>query len=252
MQSQTSANITLPNPIRGEIMSKATVLVVDDEPDILDVVAFNLTREGYRVLRAENGEDALRVVQQQRPDLVLLDLMLPGMDGLEVCKQIRATDSTSQTLVIMVTAKTEEADVVTGLELGADDYVTKPFSTRVLLARIKAVLQKRRNPLDVGPGITIGGIVVMPGEHECRVHGHKIELTITEFRILVTLLRRPGWVFSREQIVESSRGENTVVTLRSVDVHIVRLRQKLGPCGDYISTVRGIGYRLRVPDAIEG
>ncbi len=237
--------------VRGETMHKGTILVVDDEPDILEVLAYNLTKEGYRVVRAGSGEQALAEVQKRRPDLIILDLMLPGIDGLEVCKAVRALDSGATLPVIMLSAKDGEVDVVTGLEVGADDYIAKPFSTRVLLARVKTVLHQRRmHSAESGPAITVGEIVIVPGEHECRVRGMRVELTVTEFRILATMMRRPGWVFSRDQIVETSRGENTVVTLRSVDVHVVRLRQKLEPCGSYIDTVRGVGYRLRVPQQL--
>jgi two-component system phosphate regulon response regulator PhoB len=232
-----------------EPMLKGTILIVDDEPDIVDMLRFNLAREGYRVLSAPSGEQALREIQRETPDLVVLDLMLPGIDGLEVCKQLRESSATAMLPIIMVTARTEDADMVAGLELGADDYVTKPFSPRVLSARIKTLLNRRRAAATRGDAgsLTVGEISLQLAEYLCLVQGRQIELTVTEFRILLALMRRPGWVFSRDQIVESSRGENTVVTLRSVDVHIVRLRQKLGACGEYIETVRGIGYRLRMP-----
>lgn len=254
---QTTPMFTMPRPEphddarteRPAGLSKGTILVVDDEPDIAEVMRYNLAREGYRVVVATSGEQALRDVRRVMPDLVVLDLMLPGMDGLEVCKTLRAAEETAPLPVIMVTAKAEDADIVSGLEIGADDYVTKPFSPRVLLARVKTLLNKRRTAATrtEGKTLAVGEVTLQLAEHVCVVSGRQIDLTVTEFRILLALMRRPGWVFSRDQIVEASRGENTVVTLRSVDVHIVRLRQKLGACGEYIETVRGIGYRLRDP-----
>jgi two-component system, OmpR family, alkaline phosphatase synthesis response regulator PhoP len=250
VESRVHRSDHVPVPDRGAAVAKGTILIVDDEPDIVEVVRFNLSREGYRVHTASTGEQALLDIRKVRPDLVVLDLMLPGIDGLEVCKRLRAAAETAQLPVLMVTAKSEDADIVTGLEIGADDYVTKPFSPRVLLARIKSLLHKTRTAAAKSEGktLTVGLITLQLAEHVCRVGGKQVDLTVTEFRILLSLMRRSGWVFSRDQIVEASRGENTVVTLRSVDVHIVRLRQKLGASGDYIETVRGIGYRLRAPD----
>jgi two-component system alkaline phosphatase synthesis response regulator PhoP len=223
---------------------------VDDEEDLVEVVRYNLTKEGYRVLTAGNGEDALSQVRTSRPDLVILDLMLPGMDGLDVCRHLRSSPETAQIPVIMLTARTEEADVVTGLELGADDYITKPFSPRVLLSRVKAVLRRRRITADTSQSHTYGELTVHFEQHVVKVKGATVDLTATEFRILSLLARRPGWVFSREQIVDATQGSDSTVTNRSVDVHIVSLRRKLGSCGTYVETVRGVGYRFRdVTDA---
>jgi two-component system phosphate regulon response regulator PhoB len=193
------------------------------------------------------GEEAIESARKMKPDLMVLDLMLPGVDGLEVCKILKFDSNTSQVPIIMLTAKGEEADVVTGLELGADDYITKPFSPKVLVARVRALLRRRaksetENPEDM---IQIHGLVIDPGKHIVTVDGKKINLTYTEFRLLQLLAHRPGWVFTRYQIVDALRGEDYPVTERSVDVQIVGLRKKLGSAGRYIQTVRGVGYRLR-------
>ena len=229
-------------------MSSKTILVVDDEEDILELLDYNLTKEGYRVLRAASGEKALELAKTERPDLIVLDLMLPGLDGLEVCKHLRADRSTADIPIVMLTAKGEEADIVLGLELGADDYVTKPFSPRVLTARVRAVLRRRsRAAVDGDAAIKIGGIEIDTGRREVLVGGKPARLTFTEYEILSFLARRPGWVFTRYQIVEAVRGEEYAVTDRSVDVQIVGLRKKLGTHGSHIETVRGVGYRFKEP-----
>ncbi|MCL4694885.1 MAG: response regulator transcription factor, partial [Candidatus Hydrogenedentes bacterium] len=180
------------------------------------------------------------------PDLVVLDLMLPGLDGLEVCTLLKNDPKTSEAAIIMLTARGEEADVVRGLELGADDYITKPFSPRILLARIKAVLRRRETEaLEKSSVLRVHDLVIHPGRHELLVQGQPIDLTYTEFRVLYCLARRPGWVFTRSQIVDSVRGAGYAVTDRAVDVQIVGLRKKLGERGNYIETVRGVGYRLK-------
>jgi two-component system phosphate regulon response regulator PhoB len=227
-------------------MSKETILVVDDEEDIVELVSYNLSREGYHVLSSLTGEEGLDSLREKLPDLVILDLMLPGLDGLEVCKQIRADTRTSHIPIIMLTAKADEADQVTGLEVGADDYIPKPFSPRVLLARVKTVLRRKAAVAEGDQkAITIHGLVINPGRHEVLIKGKPVEMTFTEFRILYTLAKRPGWVFSRYQIVDAVRGEDYPVTDRSVDVQIAALRKKLGSYGRYIETVRGIGYRFK-------
>ncbi len=227
-------------------MAKETILVVDDEEDILELVRYNLAKEGYAVAGVTSGEEALKHVSAAMPHLVILDLMLPGLNGLEVCKTLKANPRTQHIPIVMLTAKGEEADVVTGLELGADDYVTKPFSPRLLTARIRAVLRRKaRQAVEETSAIHIHELVIHPGRHEVLVGGKPVDLTFTEFRILHTLARRPGWVFTRFQIVEAVRGEVYPVTDRSVDVHIVGLRRKLGPAGKYIQAVRGIGYRFK-------
>lgn len=226
-------------------MAHESILVIEDEEDIAELIRYNLEREGYRVVHAESGERGLEIVRRQRPDLVLLDLMLPGIDGLEVCKRVRADVAGAQTPIIMVTARGEEADVVTGLELGAEDYLTKPFSPRVLVARVRAVLRRRGSePVADDAIIRSHGIEIHPGRHQVTVDETPIELTATEFKILHFLAKRPGWVFTRYQIVDGIRGPNYPVTERSVDVQVVALRRKLGERGEAIETVRGVGYRF--------
>lgn len=232
-------------------MATEQVLVVDDEADILELVRYNLEKEGYGVVCVDSGEDALAAAARKLPDLVILDLMLPGVDGLEVCRRLKSDPTTARIPVIMLTAKGGEADIVTGLELGAADYVTKPFSPRVLLARVRAVLRREAaDAADQGETIRAAGIVIHPGRHKVILDDRPVELTATEFRILVFLARRPGWVFTRQQIVDAAQGDDAYVsdrfvTDRSVDVHIVSLRRKLGAWGTAIETVRGVGYRLR-------
>jgi len=227
-------------------MVKQKILVVDDEEDILELLKFNLSREGYQVLCAVSGEQALRLVRSENPDLIMLDLMLPGIDGLEVTRRLKNDPDTKNLPIVMLTAKGEEADIVTGLELGADDYITKPFSPRVLIARIRAVLRRRiKGQTEEASVLRIHDLEIDPGRHEVLVNEEPVQLTFTEFGILNYLARRPGWVFTRFQIVEAVRGEDYPVTDRSVDVQIVGLRKKLGPAGKYIETVRGVGYRFK-------
>jgi two-component system phosphate regulon response regulator PhoB len=228
------------------MMADEHILVVDDEEDILELVEYNLTRQGFRISTAATGEEAVSIARSQLPDLVVLDLMLPGVDGLDVCRILKHDPLTANVPIIMLTAKTQEADVVTGLEVGADDYVTKPFSPRVLLARIRAVLRRQ----EVAPAadletIKVRDLIIHPGRHEVMVRGQPVKLTYTEFRVLHLLARRPGWVFTRSHIVDAVRGPDYAVTERSVDVQIAGLRKKLGECGDTIETVRGVGYKMR-------
>lgn len=227
-------------------MARARIVVVDDEPDILELVHYNLSKENYEVLCISSGEEGITTIQHTLPDLLILDLMLPGIDGLEVCKQLKQHPRTASVPIIILTAKGEEADVVTGLELGADDYLTKPFSPRVLMARVKAVLRRpHTDPPADDAVITQGPLSIHPGRHEVLVQGKPVALTPTEFRILHLLARRPGWVFTRNQIIEAAQGDDASVTARAVDVHIVALRRKLGACGEAIETIRGVGYRLQ-------
>lgn len=227
-------------------MAKEKILVVDDEEDILELVKFNLSREGYQVSCALSGEEALTAFRSEVPDLVVLDLMLPGIDGLEVAKRIKGDAKTKDAAIVMLTAKGEEADIVTGLELGADDYVTKPFSPRVLVARVRAALRKRgKTGTQEDSALRIHEMAIHPGRREVLVDGEPVQLTFTEFSILNYLARRPGWVFTRSQIVDAVRGDDYPVTDRSVDVQIVGLRKKLGPAGKHIETVRGVGYRFK-------
>lgn len=227
-------------------MGKEKILVVDDEEDILELVRYNLAKEGYQVQGVTSGELALAKAREDRPDLIVLDLMLPGVDGLDVCRQLRSGPETASVPIVMLTAKTEDADVVTGLELGADDYVTKPFSPRVLLARIKAVLRRRLPDAQESQRvIRTEDLTINPSRHEVMVQGRHVVLTATEFRILYFLARRPGWVFTRDQIISAVKGDDYPVTERSVDVQIVGLRKKLGDAGETVETVRGVGYRFR-------
>lgn len=229
-------------------MAHEHILVVEDDEDIVELIAYNLRREGYTVVTAESGEEALQKARARPPHLVLLDLMLPKMDGLEVCRRLKADEKTRAVPIIMVTAKGEEPDVVSGLELGADDYVSKPFRPRELVARVRAVL--RRGSEGGAEGITAErieaeGLVVDAGRRTVTAAGKPVDLTYTEFQVLLVLARRPGWVFSRYQIVDAVRGEDYPVTDRAVDVQIVGLRKKLGRHGKCIETVRGVGYRFR-------
>jgi two-component system alkaline phosphatase synthesis response regulator PhoP len=227
-------------------MAKEHILVVEDEEDILELLRYNLAKEGFRVTGVVSGEEALRTARSQPPNLIVLDLMLPGMDGLTVCRELKQDAKTRETPVIMLTAKGEEADIVAGLELGADDYVTKPFSPRVLLARLRAVLRRRvLPPPAASEALALHDLTIHPGRHEVLVQGQPVDLTVTEFRLLHFLARRPGWVFTRAQIVQGVQGEDYAVSDRAVDVQIVGLRKKLGAAGACIETVRGVGYRFK-------
>jgi two-component system, OmpR family, alkaline phosphatase synthesis response regulator PhoP len=228
------------------VMANECILVVDDEEDILELVKYNLLRDGYEVVTAATGEEALVTVRSRKPDLIVLDLMLPGIDGLNVMRRLKDDDEIRKIPVVMLTARGEEADVVTGLELGADDYVTKPFSPRILTARIRAVL-RRHSPIESESEAELrkGDLLIHPGRRQVFIKGEPVDLTFTEFQVLLFLARRPGWVFTRSQIVDAVRGGDYPVTDRSVDVQIVGLRKKLGDCGHYIETVRGVGYRFR-------
>ncbi len=227
-------------------MSKPRILVVDDEPDLLELVSFNLSKHGYDVQCVTSGEAALDAVRKDPPDALVLDLMLPGVDGLEVCRQIKGDSGTRAIPILMLTARGEERDMVAGLEQGADDYIAKPFSPRVLVARVKAVLRRKPSePADATAVLKIAGLSIHPGRREVTVDGQPVQLTFTEFGILHFLARRPGWVFTRSQIVDGVQGQDVAVTDRSVDVHIVALRRKLGAIGELVETVRGVGYRFK-------
>lgn len=228
-------------------MPNEKILVVDDEEDILELVRYNLAKNGYGIICAESGEKALTMAKSENPDLIVLDLMLPGIDGLDVARKLKDDGKTRGIPIIMLTAKGEEADIVTGLELGADDYVTKPFSPRILAARVRAVIRRQtaESESDNGDVIKIHDIVIHQGMRSVTVMGKPADLTFTEFQVLLLLVKRPGWVFTRSQIVDGVRGDDYPVTDRSVDVQIVGLRKKLGPRGKCIETVRGVGYRFK-------
>ena len=207
------------------MMSRQSVLVVEDEEDIMEVIRFNLEKEGYEVNQALSGEKALQVIENNLPSLVLLDLMLPGINGLDLCRIFKQNDRTKAIPVIMLTAKSEDADIVAGLEMGAEDYITKPFSPRVLLARVRTVLRLRESGVkDDSSVIQVEGMQIHPGRHEVTMGENVVDLTPSEFRILHYLARRPGWVYSRDQIIDAIRGHGYVVTDRAIDVQVVGLR----------------------------
>lgn len=227
-------------------MARVRICVVEDEPDILELVRYNLTQHGYEVISALSGEEALARIRAHPPELVVLDLMLPGVDGLEVCRTLKREARTVDVPILMLTARSEEADIVAGLELGADDYLIKPFSPRVLLARIRAVLRRRQTAApEATEELVREALVIRPGRYEVLLDGQAVQLTRSEFRILHLLARHPGWVFTRNQMIDAAQGEDASVTARSVDVHIVSLRRKLGVYGERIETIRGVGYRLK-------
>ena len=225
-------------------MEKKKIIVVEDEPDLVDVVTYNLQREGYSVLTAQRGDEGLNLIRSERPDLVLLDLMLPGMDGLSICRQMKADGSLRDIPIIIASAKGEESDVVIGLEMGADDYLAKPFSPRELLARIKAVL-RRGAPRDViRDRLVIRDLVIDSGKHEVRIEDEIISLTSTEFKLLHHLASSKGRAFSREQLLNKVVGMGVIVVDRNIDVHIRAVRKKLGNHSNMIQTIRGVGYRF--------
>ena len=228
-------------------MARETILIVDDEEDIVELIAINLMREGYRTLMAHSGERALELIASENPDLVVLDLMLPGVDGIEVTRRLRGELATERLPILMLTAKGEESDVVKGLDEGADDYVTKPFSPKILIARIRTLLRRSLAPDEMTEeeSLFCESLELHTGRHDVRIDGAPLSLTFSEFQILALLMRRPGWVFTRGQIVDAVHGENYSVTDRSVDVQIVGLRKKLGEYGERVETVRGVGYRFR-------
>ncbi len=234
---------------RAPVVTQTSVLIVEDEPEIADLIRFHAERDGFEARVARSGSEALEAVEKRVPDVVSLDIMLPDLDGLEVCRRLKRNPSTSGLPIVIVSAKGEEAEVVAGLELGADDYVTKPFSPRVLMARLKAVLRRREDGAESDEDVrsrllSAAGLDIDTERHTVRVRGDKIDLTITEFRLLDYLAQRPGFVRTRDQIVSAIRGEGTVLSSRAIDVHVASLRRKLGESGGMIETVRGVGYRV--------
>ncbi len=223
-----------------------SIVVIDDEEDIRELIHYNLAKEGYVVSCAVSGEEGVELVQRVIPNLVILDLMLPGIDGLEVCRRLKSDPKLKSIPIVMVSARGEEPDVVSGLELGADDYVSKPFSPKVLIARVKSVLRRgKTTPVDAQAILTEGELVVNPQRREVLIGSTAVDLTNTEFKLLHFVMREPGVVFTRDQIVEGVHGDDYPVTDRSVDVQVVGLRKKLGDYGAYVETVRGVGYRFR-------
>ncbi len=229
-------------------MSKK-VLIVEDDKDILDLVRLYLEKEGYRTCTATTGVDALKQVKVEHPDLVILDLMLAEMDGLEVCKRIRSDPQTALLPIIMLTAKAEEADTIVGLELGADDYVTKPFSPKALMARVKALFRRLERKPDETTRYTYGPLVMDLARHEVLVHGLEVPLTAKEFGLLEHLLRHPGRVLTREVLLSSVWGYDYYGTTRTVDVHVRRLKQKIPALNDAIVSVKSLGYKLKERDS---
>ncbi len=227
-------------------MAKETILIIEDESDIVEVIQYNLEKEGYTVIGATNGEKGLEIARSRRPAAIILDLMLPGLDGIEVAKRLRQDSTTREIAIVMLTAKSEESDVILGLGVGADDYVTKPFKMKELLARLKAVL--RRGPLlDDGPTgqrLEMGDLVIDKAKYQVLQKGEEVPLTLTEFKILATLASAPGRVFTRELLLEKIQGE-AYADERTIDVHVRSIRKKLGDETDYIVTVRGVGYKFK-------
>lgn len=227
-------------------MGPTKILVIEDEPDIVEVITYNLTREGFEVSSAKDGEEGYRKTRQDPPALVLLDLMLPGIDGVELCRRLKTDQATQSIPIIMVTAKGDESDVVLGLGVGADDYVKKPFSPKELVARVKAVLRRAalRQLDQKTEKLRIRGVVIDPRRHEVTIDGRGIDLTPTEFRLIHALASRPGWVFERQELLTQVVGPETVVVDRSIDVHVNSIRKKLGKHRELIQTVRGVGYKF--------
>jgi len=226
-------------------MPKEKILVVDDEQDLVKLVRFNLEKDGYKVISAFNGEDALFLARKERPDLIVLDLMLPGIDGLEVCKKLKADTELVNIAVIMLTAKGEESDITLGLKLGADDYMTKPFSPKELVARVQAVLRRAKISSTTKDYIEIEGLKIDVNKHEVTIKNEVVPLTLTEFKLLHQLASKPGRVFTRDQLLDAVSGPETFVIDRTVDVHIAALRKKLKTYANRIVTVRGVGYKFR-------
>jgi two-component system phosphate regulon response regulator PhoB len=226
-------------------MAKGIILVIDDEADLIELVRYNLEKEGFSVIGAGDGESGFSLAVKEKPDVIVVDLMLPSIDGLEVCRMLRAENATSRIPIIILTAKASEADRIVGLELGADDYLTKPFSPRELTARIKALLRRSTGFREQPAIIRHGNLTIDPASHEVRCGGKAVDLTATEYRLLQFLVSRPGFVYSRSSIIDGALGRDIAVLDRTIDVHIMSLRKKLGKCGSSIETIRGFGYKFR-------
>ncbi len=238
--------------MNDERMAKSKILIVEDDRALADVLTYNLTQAGYDVLVAHDGQEGLRQAQLKMPEIVVLDLMLPIIDGIEVCRRLRADRATRDLLILMLTAKAEESDQLIGFTLGADDYVTKPFSVKVLLQRLKALERRRHSaPADTDDVISSQGITLDRRRHQATVEGRPVQLTRSEFRLLDTLIRQAGRVFARADLIDAALGEDTVVLERTIDVHIRGLRSKLGDSAALIETVRGVGYRFRDPHSVD-
>ena len=228
---------------------KNKILIVEDEQDIRDLLIFNLQKEGFKVESADNGDSALSLIRKNNFDLILLDLMLPGIGGFDLTRILKNDKKTSKTPILMLTAKGEESDIVKGLELGADDYMTKPFSIKVLIARINKILIKSNNRSDEANVLKHNSLSINLKARDVIVEGKKIDLTFTEFEILKLLASHSKWVYTRSEIINNIRGDDYIVTDRTIDFQIVGLRKKMGPAGKYIKTVRGVGYRFEDEDS---
>jgi len=226
-------------------MIKSKILIVDDEKDILELLKYNFEKEGYKTLSATSGEKAIEIAQSAKPDLIVLDLMLPGKNGLEVCRILKNQKPTSSIPIIMLTAKDSETDVVVGIEVGADDYITKPFSPKVVLAKIKAILRRLEEKSKQVEEIKFGDLLINTEKHKVTIKNNPIDLTITEFRILEFLSKNPGKAFTRDQVLNNAWKDEPFIVDRAVDVHIRGLRKKLGKYSELIETVRGVGYRFK-------
>ena len=226
-------------------MSQQTILIIEDERPIAELLAYNLKREGFEVSTAGDGQEGLRRAATQLPDLVILDLMLPVIEGLEVCRQLRGSARTRDIPILMLTARGEEVDEIVGFQLGADDYVTKPFKLKPLIQRIKALLRRKQTPDPVGDTVSCHGLEIDRADHRATVDGVELKLTPTEFKLLWALIRQPGRAFNRQELMEACMGDDSLVLERTIDVHVKSLRQKIGDKAEFIETVRGVGYRFR-------
>ena len=228
---------------------KNRILIIEDESDIGELLEYNLQKEGYDTILANNGESGLQIAKKEKPNLLILDLMLPGIDGLDVCRLIKSDSDIKDISIVMLTALGQEEDIVKGLESGADDYITKPFSFKVLIARIQSVLRRGQvEESNDDQGVNIMGVKISPRTREVSVNDSIIELTLTEYQVLYLLASHPGWVFTRYQIIDKIRGDNYPVTDRSIDFQIVGLRKKMGDLGHLVQTIRGVGYRFKSND----
>ncbi|KAB2835923.1 MAG: response regulator [Candidatus Brocadia sp.] len=221
------------------------ILIVDDEQDLVKLIRYHLEKDGYKTLCAYNGDDALFLVRKEKPDMVILDLMLPGIDGLEVCRKLKADTELAHIAIVMVTAKGEEADITMGLTLGADDYMTKPFSPKELVARVQAVLRRTKSDSTIQKYIKIDALTIDLYKHEVTIKNESIPLTLAEFKLLHQLASKPGRVFTRDQLLDTISGHDTIVIDRTIDVHVASLRKKLKAFANRIITIRGIGYKFK-------
>ncbi len=228
-------------------MAKASILIVEDDRSLADVLDYNLQQDGYETLVSNDGQDGLNQAKLRNPDLVVLDLMLPSIDGLEICRRLRADPVSQEMLILMLTAKSEETDQVAGFSVGADDYVSKPFSVKVLLERVRALLRRRKGQAHSGKVLVSQGVLVDRERHRVTINEELLDLTPSEFGILETLIRQPGRVFSRSELIDAALGGDSLVLERTIDVHVRALRKKMLRHADLIETVRGIGYRFRDP-----